>query len=113
VEGRESRSMDSPKGTTAGTSSPEPVSPRPRRIAELSREAPQLVWTTLAHHIDMQLLQEAFQRTRMDGATGIDGETAATYAANLGDNLRSLLARVKSGTYRAPPVRRALIPKAG
>lgn len=72
-----------------------------------------MVWTTLAHHIDMQLLQEAFQRTRKDGATGVDGETASTYAANLGDNLRALLARLKSGTYHAPPVRRAFIPKAG
>lgn len=37
--------------------------------------------------------------------------TAAEYEANLGKNLRSLLDRVKSGTYRAPPVRRVYIPK--
>ena len=39
-----------------------------------------------------------------------DGED---YAANLEDNLRSLLDRAKSGTYQAPPVRRVHIPKAG
>ncbi|WP_437330760.1 acyltransferase domain-containing protein [Sorangium sp. So ce381] len=33
------------------------------------------------------------------------------YAANLEDNLQSLLNRAKSGTYRAPPVRRVHIPK--
>jgi RNA-directed DNA polymerase len=48
---------------------------------------------------------------RVDGASGVDGQTAQDYAAHLGDNLRSLLERVKSGTYRAPPVRRAYIPK--
>jgi group II intron reverse transcriptase/maturase len=67
--------------------------------------------TTLAHHIDLDWLREAHRRTRKDGATGVDGQTADEYATNLEDNLRSLLERAKSGTYRAPPVRRAYIPK--
>ena len=41
----------------------------------------------------------------------MDGQTADEYAMHLEDNLRSLLDRAKSGTYRAPPVRRAYIPK--
>ena len=67
--------------------------------------------TTLAHHIDVDWLREAYRRTRKDGAAGVDGQTAEEYAANLEENLRSLLDRVKSGTYRAPPVRRVHIPK--
>jgi RNA-directed DNA polymerase len=67
--------------------------------------------TTLAHHIDIAWLHEAYRRTRKDGATGVDRQTAEEYAANLEDNLRSLLDRAKSGTYRAPPVRRVHIPK--
>jgi RNA-directed DNA polymerase len=39
------------------------------------------------------------------------GQTAAAYAENLGDNLQSLLDRFKSGTYKAPPVRRSHIAK--
>jgi RNA-directed DNA polymerase len=70
-----------------------------------------MVFTTLAHHIDAELLSEAYRRTRKDGATGVDGQTAHEYAANLVSNLRSLLDRFKSGTYRAPPVRRVHIPK--
>ena len=95
-----------------GTSGPEDVSTKLQRIAELARKAPTMVLTTLAHHIDLELMQEAYRRTRKDGAPGIDGQTAAEYAANLEGNLRSLLDRFKSGVYRAPPVRRVYIPKA-
>src|SRR5437660_11411268 len=72
---------------------------------------PQAALTTLAHHIDIDWLREAHRRTRKDGATGIDRQTADEYASNLEDNLRSLLERAKSGSYVAPPVRRVHIPK--
>ncbi|OFV85234.1 MAG: group II intron reverse transcriptase/maturase [Acidobacteria bacterium RBG_16_64_8] len=68
-------------------------------------------FTSLAHHIDLRWLQEAYHRTRKDGATGVDNQTAADYEKNLEENLRSLLERAKSGSYRAPPVRRTYIPK--
>jgi len=55
---------------------------------------------------------EAYRLTRKDGASGIDGVTAADYEVNLEANLLDLLDRIKSGRYRAPPVRRAYIPKA-
>jgi hypothetical protein len=42
---------------------------------------------------------------------GVDGQTAEDYEQDLLGNLRSLLERAKSGTYRAPPVRRVYIPK--
>jgi group II intron reverse transcriptase/maturase len=67
--------------------------------------------TTLAHHIDVDWLREAFRRTRKDGARGVDGRGAGEYEERLDENLESLLARAKSGTYRAPPVRRVHIPK--
>jgi group II intron reverse transcriptase/maturase len=66
---------------------------------------------SLAHYIDEYWLQEAYSRTRKDGATGVDGTTAEQYAEQLGDNLRSLLDRFKSGQYQAPPVKRVHIPK--
>jgi RNA-directed DNA polymerase len=93
-----------------GTPSPLDISTRLQRIAELARTAPTAL-TTLAHHIDVDLLREAYRRTRKDGAVGVDGLTAATYAERLEENLRDLLGRFKSGTYQAPPVRRAHIPK--
>jgi len=93
------------------TSSSENISTRLERIAKLAREAPTMALTTLAHHIDVEWLHEAYRRTRKDGATGIDGQTAAEYAQGLEQRLRSLLDRAKSGQYRAPPVRRVHIPK--
>jgi RNA-directed DNA polymerase len=57
-------------------------------------------------------MQEAYRLTRKDGAPGIDGVTAADYATNLEANLVDLLDRIKSGRYKAPPVRRTYIPKA-
>ena len=87
------------------------ISTKLRRIAKLARDAPELAFTTLAHHLDLAWMREAYRRTRKDGATGVDGQTAEQYAERLEDNLRSLLDRAKSGMYRAPPVRRVHIPK--
>jgi len=74
---------------------------------------PQAALTTLAHHIDLEWLREAHRRTRKDGATGVDRQTADEYARKLEENLSSLRERAKSGGYVAPPVRRVHIPKAG
>jgi group II intron reverse transcriptase/maturase len=63
--------------------------------------------------MDIDWLTEAWRRTRKGGAAGVDGQTAAGYERDLEGNLRSLLERAKSGTYRAPPVRRVHIPKGG
>jgi len=95
----------------SGTLGPGSVSTKRQQVAKRSRKAPQMVWTTLAHHIDVEWLREAYRRTRKDGAVGVDGQTSADYAEDLEDNLRDLLERFKSGRYFAPPVRRVHIPK--
>lgn len=91
----------------------EVISTRQGKLAELAQLEPKLTLTTLAPHIDMTWLREAYRRTRKDGAVGVDGMTAAMYEADLEANLSSLLERFKSGRYRAPPVRRVHIPKPG
>jgi RNA-directed DNA polymerase len=96
------------------TSGLETVSPKQRRIAELAKQLEGKVLTTLSHHIDEAWMREAYRRTRKSGAVGVDGVTARQYECNLAENLASLLERAKAGdTYRAPPVRRVYIPKAG
>lgn len=103
--------MEPGEGKTAGTQPPGTVSTKLARIAKLAREGPEMAFRNLAHHVDVAWLREAFARIRHDGATGVDGQTAAEYEARLDENLRSLLDRFKSGTYRAPPVKRVHIPK--
>ena len=77
----------------------------------LAKQSPQMAFISLNHYLDLEWLREAFHRTRKDGAPGVDGQTWTDYAVNLEENLQSLLDRAKSGTYRAPPVRRVHIPK--
>jgi RNA-directed DNA polymerase len=95
----------------AGASKPGTVSTKQQRIAELAKQAPHMGFTSLAHHIDVYWLHEAYLRTRPDGAVGVDGQTIQDFNQGLGDNLRRLLDEAKSGRYRAPPVRRVHIPK--
>jgi RNA-directed DNA polymerase len=89
------------------------VSTKLQRIAKLAKEAPKMVITSLSHHVDVDFLTEAYNDTRKDGAEGVDGETAKEYAQRLDERLHSLVDRFKSGAYKAPPVRRVHIPKAG
>src|SRR5512144_518111 len=93
------------------TQSSQDVSTKLERIAKLAKEKPGVSLLTLAHHIDVDWLREAYRRTRKDGAKGVDGQSATQYEEDLEGNLRSLLDRAKSGRYFAPPVRRVHIPK--
>lgn len=102
------------KGKMSGTpNQKQEVSTKLQRIADLSTKIKGEALKTLAHHIDVEFLREAYRRLDKGKAVGVDGQTAADYAENLESNLQSLLDRFKSGTYRAPPVRRVYIPKAG
>ena len=67
----------------------------------------------LARLLDRQLLGEAFRRLKRRAAPGIDGVTHDEYAKNLEENLLALESRLKEGNYRALPVRRRWIAKAG
>jgi RNA-directed DNA polymerase len=89
------------------------VSTKQERIAALAKQSPQMAFTSLAYLMDIDWLKEAYQRTRKDGAVGVDGVTAEDYERDLEGNLQRLLDRAKSGTYHAPPVRRVHIPKGG
>jgi RNA-directed DNA polymerase len=101
------------EGNMPGTPRPDYVSTKRQRIAELARKCPDMAFTNLAHHIDIEWMLTAYRHTRRDGAVGVDGQTAEEYEVNLEANLQNLLDRAKSGTYVAPPVRRVHIPKAG
>ena len=68
--------MDPLEGQMANTPRLDSVSTKRQRIAELARDEPEMVFTSLAHHIDMHVLRAAYAATRKDGAVGLDGQTA-------------------------------------
>jgi group II intron reverse transcriptase/maturase len=103
--------MEPKEGNVSEMPSSGNTSTKLRRIAELAKEAPDMCFTSLSHHIDHEFLQEAYHRTRKDGAPGVDRMTALEYEQDLDGNLDRLLTAAKTGSYRAPPVRRVQIPK--
>jgi RNA-directed DNA polymerase len=90
-----------------------PVSTRQQRIAEIAQRKRGEPLTLLHHYIDETWLRSAYFRLRKESAPGIDGQTVLEYGKNLGSNVRSLLKRAKTGTYKAPAVRGTRIPKPG
>lgn len=92
---------------------PESVSTKQERIARLARENPSMAFTSLNRYLDAEWMEYAYECTRKDGAVGVDGQTAEEYAVNLRSNLADLIDRLKSGRYRAAPLRRHYIDKIG
>jgi retron-type reverse transcriptase len=82
-----------------------------QRIAQVARERPHEVFTSLNHYLDVEWLRVAYERFKPDSAPGIDGQSWVDYGQDLEKNLCHLLDRVKSGSYVAPPVKRVYIPK--
>ena len=62
--------------------------------------------TNVVQYVDEELLRLAFRSLRKQAATGVDGQSYEEYAANLDQNLRDVHARLKSGRYVAPVIRR-------
>ena len=77
----------------------------------LAKSNPAMAFTSLNHYLDYEWVKYAYECTRKDAAVGVDGQTAEEYAANLEQNLLSLIDRLKTGRYQAPPVRRHYISK--
>ena len=81
------------------------------RIAELSAQNPTMVFTSIAHLINVKLLRECHEKMDGDKAVGIDGVTKEEYGKNLEENLVDLVARMKKKAYKPKPARRVEIPK--
>jgi RNA-directed DNA polymerase len=93
------------------TESAQSVSTKQRRIAELAEHYQQEGLSTLGHFMDMEWMKEAYRRVRRDSAPGVDGKTVAEYGCEVEKNLGALIGRAKSGSYKAPPVKRVRIAK--
>jgi len=81
------------------------------KIVMLAKQNPEMIFTSLAHRIDLSLLREAFRRIKKGGAAGVDKVTAADYVTDLDQNLYNLHQRLCRGQYVATPVKRIWIEK--
>lgn len=81
------------------------------RISQLSKEDPEMVFTSVGHLINKGLLRECHEKMDGDKAVGIDGVTKEEYGKALEENLDGLVERLKKKSYRPQPAKRVEIPK--
>ncbi|MEJ2353580.1 MAG: hypothetical protein P8Y03_27695 [Anaerolineales bacterium] len=81
------------------------------RIEAPAKRDPSLVFTSLAHRIDLSLLGKSFRELRKNKSSGVDKVTAKEYSANLDENLYKLHQRLQRGQYVAQPVKRIWVDK--
>ena len=81
------------------------------RISQMSRENPTMIFTSIGHLINKEMLESCHEA--MDGtkAKGIDGVSKADYEEHLDENLDKLVDRLKRKAYYPQPARRVEIPK--
>src|SRR6476660_9060070 len=87
------------------------VSQALERIRQAARHRKKERFTSLLHHVNVDLLRLAFFELKRNAASGVDGLTWQDYEADLELRLADLHARVQGGAYRALPSRRRYIPK--
>jgi len=83
------------------------------KIKLLAQSDPELVFTSVVHRIDFDLLKQSFRRIRKSQSTGVAKVTAKEYAEDLDQNLYNLYERLRRGQYVASPVKRIWIDKEG
>ncbi|HXZ17198.1 MAG TPA: group II intron reverse transcriptase/maturase [Roseiarcus sp.] len=98
--------------STHRTQGRERVSQALERVRKAARLRKGEKLTALLHHINVDLLREAFFALKRDAAPGVDGVTWRAYEEDLDLKLTDLASRVHRGAYRALPSRRTYIPKA-
>ena len=81
------------------------------RISQLSSENPDMVFSSIGHLINKELLRQCHEEMDGDKAVGIDGVTKENYGMELDENLDRLVERLKNRAYKPQPARRVEIPK--
>lgn len=82
-------------------------------IHQRAKADSEMKFTALMHHIyNIDMLRLSYLEIKKNAAPGVDKETWLSYGKELEKNLFNLSERLKSGAYKAKPVKRAYIPKA-
>jgi RNA-directed DNA polymerase len=88
------------------------VSPQLQRIADKAKQDTRVRFTSLAHLLTPDFLKSSFRQLNQDGAPGTDGITMEAFGGDLDAEIDRLWQELRTGRYRASPVRRVYIPKA-
>ena len=112
VEPRAEAEGNASQQSTRRAQDRESVTQALERIRQVARQRKKERFTSLFHHISVELLRVAFFALKRDAAPGVDGLTWQDYEADLDRKIEDLHARVHRGAYRALPSRRHYIPKA-
>lgn len=81
-------------------------------VRKAARERREERFTSLLHHLTIDLLRDSFYALQRGASPGVDGMRWEEYESGLEDRLTDLHTRVHRGSYRAQPSRRVYIPKA-
>lgn len=108
-EGAEQRTLPG-QGATAAPEADDAVSTKLAGLVARARKEERL--TNVISFVDEGVLRLAFGSLRKQAAPGVDGRSYEDYAERLSQNVAGLYARLRSGRYQAPAVRRVYIPKA-
>jgi group II intron reverse transcriptase/maturase len=82
-----------------------------KRIATLSSEGEHVTFKWLIQQVTEENLISCFHELDGKKAMGIDGISKDEYGVNLEENIRALVAKMKSMDYQPAPVRETKIPK--
>lgn len=80
-------------------------------IAKKAKNEQRYRFRNLYRELNEEMLHDSWRLIRKDAAYGVDRVSAAEYEANLEENIRQLVERLKRKSYRAKLVRRHYIPK--
>ncbi len=81
-------------------------------VRRVARERKQERFTSLLHHLNVDLLKASYNGLQRKAAPGVDGMRWQEYGEGLEDRLTDLHSRIHRGAYRAQPSRRVYIRKA-
>lgn len=113
MEGRGLPKENKKQQNTFRTQCRENVLSKLQLIHQKARADKEMKFTTLMHHIyNINTLRWSYLELKRKAAPGVDKVTWEDYGKDLEKNLLNLSERVKSGAYRAKPVKRSYIPKA-
>ena len=81
------------------------------RISQLSKQNPDIVFTSVGHLINEELLKDCHNAMEEKKAVGIDGVSKDMYAENLEENINILVSKLKNKAYKPRAARLVEIPK--